>query len=257
MVRKTRKIKDKWKEKKWITVSAPDSFNNIPVAYIPITDDKNAVGRVIEVTLFDILKAKNLIDQVGFKDLGAGGVACASVELAETSGYGSEIWMNKIHKGMEGLHSSVYLCSETQERFMWVCPPSLTKLIINHYNTTFDLSGVSNGAMASVIGKIRDNGQYIVHDKDEEIVNAAASEVTKGFLYDRPYEDPKKSFKEPFLETPSDFNKILLISTPTGKISAASFIMLSLICDLILSSSMLKLLTTISIFLDELFLPNL
>jgi len=35
---------------------APDSFNNIPVAYIPITDDKNAVGRVIEVTLFDILK---------------------------------------------------------------------------------------------------------------------------------------------------------------------------------------------------------
>ena len=56
MVRKTRKIKDKWKEKKWITVSAPDSFNNIPVAYIPITDDKNAVGRVIEVTLFDILK---------------------------------------------------------------------------------------------------------------------------------------------------------------------------------------------------------
>jgi len=56
LVRKTRKIKDKWKEKKWITVSAPDSFNNIPVAYIPITDDKNAVGRVVEVTLFDILK---------------------------------------------------------------------------------------------------------------------------------------------------------------------------------------------------------
>ena len=56
MVRKTRKIKDKWKEKRWVTVLAPDSFNNIPVAYIPITDDKNAIGRVVEVTLFDILK---------------------------------------------------------------------------------------------------------------------------------------------------------------------------------------------------------
>ena len=56
MVRKTRKIKDKWKEKKWITVLAPDSFNNIPVAYIPITNDKVALERVIEVTLFDILK---------------------------------------------------------------------------------------------------------------------------------------------------------------------------------------------------------
>ena len=54
--RKTRKIKDKWKEKRWVTVLAPDSFNNVPIAYIPITDDKNAKGRVIEITLFDILK---------------------------------------------------------------------------------------------------------------------------------------------------------------------------------------------------------
>jgi len=56
LVRKTRKIKDKWKEKRWVTVLAPDSFNNVPVAYVPITSDKTAVGRVIEVTLFDILK---------------------------------------------------------------------------------------------------------------------------------------------------------------------------------------------------------
>jgi len=56
LVRKTRKIKDKWKEKKWVTVLAPDSFNNVPVAYVPITNDKTAVGRVVEATLFDILK---------------------------------------------------------------------------------------------------------------------------------------------------------------------------------------------------------
>jgi len=53
--RKTR-VKDKWREKRWITVLAPDSFNNVPVAYVPITDDESAVGRVIDVTLFDILK---------------------------------------------------------------------------------------------------------------------------------------------------------------------------------------------------------
>ena len=56
MVRRKTRVKDKWREKRWITVLAPDSFNNIPVAYVPITNDKNAVGRVIEVTLFDILK---------------------------------------------------------------------------------------------------------------------------------------------------------------------------------------------------------
>ncbi len=56
VVRKTRKIKDKWKEKKWVSVSAPDSFNNVHIAEIPITDEEKAKGRVIEVTLFDILK---------------------------------------------------------------------------------------------------------------------------------------------------------------------------------------------------------
>jgi len=50
------RIKDKWREKRWITVNAPDSFNNVPIAYVPITDDENASGRVIEITLFDILK---------------------------------------------------------------------------------------------------------------------------------------------------------------------------------------------------------
>ena len=52
----TRKIKDKWKEKKWVTVLAPDAFNNIPIAYIPVTSDETAKGRVLEVTLFEILK---------------------------------------------------------------------------------------------------------------------------------------------------------------------------------------------------------
>ena len=56
MARRKGRIKDKWREKRWVNVSAPDSFNNVPIAYVPITDDENASGRVIEITLFDILK---------------------------------------------------------------------------------------------------------------------------------------------------------------------------------------------------------
>jgi len=160
--------------------------------------------------LFKILKEKNLINNIGFKDLGAGGVACASVELAETSGYGSEIWMDKIHIGMENLHPSVYLCSETQERFMWVSPPELTNFIVDHYNTAFDLPGVSAGSMASIIGKIRDDGQYIVHNGNEEIVNAPAKDVTEGFLYNRPFEQRETTLVEPNLSEPLDYNQVLL-----------------------------------------------
>ena len=56
MARRKGRIKDKWREKHWVNVNAPDSFNNVPIAYVPITDDENASGRVIEITLFDILK---------------------------------------------------------------------------------------------------------------------------------------------------------------------------------------------------------
>ena len=56
MARRKGRVKDKWREKKWVTVNAPDSFNNVPIAYVPITDDENARGRVLEVTLYDILK---------------------------------------------------------------------------------------------------------------------------------------------------------------------------------------------------------
>ena len=56
MARRKGRIKDKWREKRWVNVNATDSFNNVPIAYVPITDDENASGRVIEITLFDILK---------------------------------------------------------------------------------------------------------------------------------------------------------------------------------------------------------
>ena len=160
--------------------------------------------------LFKHLKENDLISKVGFKDLGAGGVACASVELAETSGFGSEVGLNKVHIGMDWLHPSVYLCSETQERFMWVCPTDITPTILDHYNKVFDLPGVSKGAKASVIGKIRDDGQYIVHNDGEEIVNTSAKEVTRGFLYDREFENPNLSFFEPDLSSYKDLGKTLL-----------------------------------------------
>ena len=56
MARRKSRVKDKWREKRWVTVNAPESFNSVPIAYVPITDDENAAGRVLEVTLYDILK---------------------------------------------------------------------------------------------------------------------------------------------------------------------------------------------------------
>ena len=159
--------------------------------------------------LFKKIKDKKLLDKVGFKDLGAGGVACASVELADTAGYGAEIWLDNVHVGMDGLHPSVVLCSETQERFMWVCHPEITEMILDHYNKTFDMPTVSKLAQASVVGKIKNKKQYIVHSGEDVIVDAPAEMVTKGFNYNRDIKKPKLNLKEPDLQEPQNYNVVL------------------------------------------------
>jgi phosphoribosylformylglycinamidine synthase subunit PurL len=147
--------------------------------------------------LFKILKEKQLLDKVGFKDLGAGGIACASVELADGAGYGAEIYLEKVHVGMEDLDPAIILCGETQERFMWAVPTEISDLIISHYNNTFDFPNISKGAMASVIGKIKEGGQYTVYFNGEKIVDAKASDVTAGIVSERKFENRDKNLKEP------------------------------------------------------------
>ena len=56
MPRKVSKVRDKWKLKAWVTVLASPSFGSMPVAKVPITDLERSGGRVVETTLYDILK---------------------------------------------------------------------------------------------------------------------------------------------------------------------------------------------------------
>ncbi len=160
--------------------------------------------------LFRLLQEKNKINQVAFKDLGAGGVACASVEMAESGGYGAEIHLDQVPVSLPHLHPSVILCSETQERFMWVVPPELSDLILKHYNQTFALPAISAGAQAKIIGKIRLDKKYVVYHHQSILVDALAADVTKGLLYDRPYTAPQKNRREPQLQPLSNYNDVLL-----------------------------------------------
>jgi small subunit ribosomal protein S3Ae len=50
------RVRDKWRDKQWVIVNAPVAFGGRPLSYVPITDIANSKGRVIENTMFDILK---------------------------------------------------------------------------------------------------------------------------------------------------------------------------------------------------------
>lgn len=149
------------------------------------------------LALFKKLAEADLINKVGFKDLGAGGIACASVEIADGAGYGAEVDLEKVHTSINDLPPQVILCAETQERYMWASPPSLTPMILQHYNEEWQLPQVSRGAKASVVGKIRGDDQYQVKFKGETLVSAKASDITQGILYDRPHQAREKKPEAP------------------------------------------------------------
>jgi small subunit ribosomal protein S3Ae len=50
------RVRDKWRDKQWVVVNAPVAFGGSPLSYVPVTDIANSKGRVIENTMFDILK---------------------------------------------------------------------------------------------------------------------------------------------------------------------------------------------------------
>jgi len=135
--------------------------------------------------LFDWLAAEGNLNRVSCKDLGAGGVVCASVEQVVDKGFGAVIQLDAVHTALEGLPPEVIACAETQERLCWICHPDLTDHIISHYNNSWDLPSVAENARASVIGKVTEGGIFKITYKDQTICNANAADITCGLQYNR------------------------------------------------------------------------
>ncbi|MGC8999012.1 MAG: 30S ribosomal protein S3ae [Candidatus Bathyarchaeia archaeon] len=50
----TKKVRDRWRSKIWYTVVAPPYFGNVELGAIPADEPEKLIGRVMEVTLYDI-----------------------------------------------------------------------------------------------------------------------------------------------------------------------------------------------------------
>ena len=167
---------------------------------------KNVIIRATEAVFKE--SRENKIE-LGFKDMGAGGIMCSSSELCQSSNYGADIDLNKVHVSMN-LPPYIIACAETQERFTWISPPSFTKRLLEIYNKDFELPNIAEGARASVIGKVKKNKDYILRHNGKIVCNAPIDAITSGISYDREYKKPKQKIKEPGLKEPPDYNKMLL-----------------------------------------------
>jgi small subunit ribosomal protein S3Ae len=54
--KKAGRVRDKWRDKQWIVVNSPPAFGSGPLNYVPITATETTKGRVIENTMYDILR---------------------------------------------------------------------------------------------------------------------------------------------------------------------------------------------------------
>ncbi len=161
--------------------------------------------------LFKRLKDMGKLDKVGFKDMGAGGNVCSTVEQVADRGFGAQIDIEKIHTAMDGLHPSVIAASETQERFAWTCHPELTDMILDHYNKKWELGRVAHNAKASLVGKVTKGGQYIMKYKGEVVIDAKAKDITEGLQYKRPTKAKEYDLSEPSIdEKDLDLNKLFV-----------------------------------------------
>ncbi|MFA6039048.1 MAG: phosphoribosylformylglycinamidine synthase subunit PurL [Candidatus Peribacteraceae bacterium] len=154
--------------------------------------------------LFDWIVTTGNLPHVSFKDLGAGGVVCASVEQVAGPGYGAEIDLDRLHVAVEDLPSEVIACAETQERFCWMCHPDLTQRILDHYNKDWDLPAIAEKARASVIGKVTGDGVYRVRHRGRVVCEAKSRDITSGLLYNRKTEQKVEVRKEPTLSCEGD-----------------------------------------------------
>ena len=159
--------------------------------------------------LFRELRERGWIGKVAFKDLGAGGNICSTVELVAKQGFGAEIFVENIHTALPDLPPAVIACSETQERFMWAVDPDISQFVLDHYNVKWNLPLVCENARASKIGRVT-RGNYVLKYKGETVCDAKSEHITEGFLYDRPFETVRKSLAEPAFEMPADMSKVLL-----------------------------------------------
>ena len=96
--------------------------------------------RVLSQAIKELLKrCKEANVEIGFKDLGAGGIACVTSELAVAAGLGIKVDLDLVNVAIENLEPKIIACSETQERFCVVVPQHFTQTVLDLFNKEFEL----------------------------------------------------------------------------------------------------------------------
>jgi len=147
---------------------------------------------------------------IGFKDLGAGGIACATSEMAQAAGFGVKLDLDAVNVALGSFPPAVISCSETQERYAMAVPADFAHEVLRIYNEDFELPHIYHGAGAVVIGEITTEPRYTIETGGSIVCSAPVDVITSGISYNRtgkprrratgePKLDPARSLRDDFL----------------------------------------------------------
>ena len=120
---------------------------------------------------------------VGIQDLGGGGLACATSELAAAGDGGMRVNLDAVPLRAEKMSAAEILASESQERMCAVITPENVekfKQICAKWDVT-----------VAEIGEVTDEkDRYLVVHNGQTVIDAPASTIDEGPVYNRPVERP-------------------------------------------------------------------
>tara|TARA_Y100001934_G_scaffold7188_1_gene9643 strand:+ start:22335 stop:24539 length:2205 start_codon:yes stop_codon:yes gene_type:complete len=121
---------------------------------------------------------------IAIQDMGAAGLTCSSVEMADKGGVGIELNLDAVPAREEGMTSYELMLSESQERMLMVLKPEgeeTARRIFDKWELDF-----------AVIGRITDSGALVVKEVGETVVEIPVAPLVEASPeYDRPYDEIK------------------------------------------------------------------
>ncbi len=148
---------------------------------------------------------------MAIQDMGAAGLTCSSLEMADKGGTGVDLDLDKVPAREENMTAYDLMLSESQERMLMVLKPGKEEFAMSIFNK-WDID-------SAVVGKITDTGELIVRQHGEIVARMPVPPLSDASpIYDRTWKPseklPKFEYKEELTETQLLAQLKTLIASP-------------------------------------------
>ena len=157
---------------------------------------------------------------VGIQDLGGGGLACATAELAAAGDGGMRVNLDNVPLRADNMTAAEILASESQERMCAVVAPE-------NLDKFYEICAKWDVTAAEIGEVIDEKDRYVVYHNGELVVDAPASTIDEGPVYERPFARPEWQDELQRLQPvarPEDLKQTLLDMVSSPALCSRDFI---------------------------------